>query len=100
MRLLFLAERNHSVLLTSDGVLKGCAESLGITCWNGDAGALARLFPMPLDPPAVQQESPLTKLSSKKISPRRQVPGRDEPMESRRRQTRGLNESRSSETMQ
>jgi hypothetical protein len=89
MLLLFHAERFGSVVLTRDGVIKEHAEALGLQCWSGEPAALNSLFPMPVTHTTVQN-----------FPTRRQVPDRDEPVETRKRPTRGLNGCRSSsETM-
>lgn len=87
VRLLFLAKRNESVVFTSDGLVRGCAERLGLCCWSGDAEDLNVLFPIPRHetPGATKRETP------QHFPTRRQVPGRDEPMETGGRHARGLN---------
>jgi hypothetical protein len=87
VRLLFLAKRNESVVFTSDGLVRGCAERLGLCCWSGDTEDLNVLFPIPRHetPGATKRETP------HHFPTRRQVPGRDEPMEKGRRHARGLN---------
>jgi len=89
MLLLFHAERFGSVVLTRDGVVKEHAEALGLQCWSGEPAALNSLFPMPVTHTTVQN-----------FTTRRQVPDRDETLDSRKRPTGCLNGGRtSSETM-
>ena len=89
MLLLFHAERFGSVVLTCDGVIKEHAEALGLQCWSGEPAVLNSLFPMPVTHTTVQH-----------FPTRRQVPDRDEPVNSRKRPTGCLNGGRtSSETM-
>ena len=87
VRLLFLAKRNESVVFTSDRLVRGCAERLGLCCWSGDTEDLNVLFPIPRQetPSATKRETP------QHFPTRRQVPGRDEPMETGGRHARGLN---------
>ena len=90
LKLLFLARLSRSVVLTSDGVLQDCAERLGLGCWSGDSEALDGLFPiLPLDAPCAAGAAE-TQESTKHFPTRRQVPGRDESMETEHRRARDL----------
>ena len=101
LKLLFLAKLSCSVVLTSDGVLQGCAERLGLGCWSGDSEALDGLFPIfPRDAPCAPGAAE-TQESTKNFPTRRQVPGRDEPMGAGHRRACDLDAPRTaSATMQ
>jgi len=88
VRLLFLAEQTRSVVLTSDAVLQGCAERLGLDCWNGDATALNMFFPIKPRNSGLEQADSQKGNPPEKFPPRRQVPDRDEPVASENRLSR------------
>jgi hypothetical protein len=91
VRLLFLAKRNESVVFTSDGLVRGCAERLGLCCWSGDTEDLNALFPIPRQQPLGAMVAPNTRETTQHFPTRRQVPGRDESMGTEGRRARGLN---------
>jgi hypothetical protein len=91
VRLLFLAKRNESVVFTSDGLVRGCAERLGLCCWSGDTEDLNVLFPIPRQQPFGAMVAPNTRATTQHFPTRRQVPGRDESMGTEGRRARGLN---------
>ena len=90
VRLLFLAMRNDSVVLTSDGLVRGCAERLGLCCWSGDTEALNVFFPIPRQQLPGATVAAKTQEATKHFPTRRQVPGRDESMGPEGRRARDL----------